>query len=134
MNDIEIKKLLSEIEADNSRELGLHKSAHVFSRRHRKNIERALYGENEAVNFAPFRRRIPLPLAVILIILALITIVGCGMLIHQTFRFIPNVGIISGSDTVIYGTDEPITLKKLDVTGISYVENEGEGKLYPFRL
>ena len=130
MNDVEIKKLLSEIEADNSRELGLHKSAHVFSRRHRKNIERALYGENEAVVLAPCRRRIPLPLAVILIILALITIVGCGMLIYQSFRFIPNVGIVSGSDTVIYGTDEPITLKKLDVTGISYVENEGEGKLY----
>ena len=130
MNNVEIKKLLSEIEADNSRELGLHKSAHVFSRRHRKNIERALYGENEALNFAPCRRRIPLPLAVILIILALITIVGCGMLIYQSFRFIPNVGIVSGSDTVIYGTDEPITLKKLDVTGISYVENEGEGKLY----
>ena len=130
MNDIEIKKLLSEIEADNSRELGLHKSAHIFTRAHEKRVCDAIYGESEAVNFAPCRRRIPLPLAVILIILALITIVGCGMLIYQSFRFIPNVGIVSGSDTVIYGTDEPITLKKLDVTGISYVENEGEGKLY----
>lgn len=130
MNDIEIKKLLSEIEADNSRELGLHKSAHIFTRAHEKRVCDAIYGKSEAVNFAPFRRRIPLPFAVILIILALITIVGCGMLIYQTFRFIPNVGIVSGSDTVIYGTDEPITLKKLDVTGISYVENEGEGKLY----
>ena len=130
MNDIEIKKLLSEIEADNSRELGLHKSAHIFTRAHEKRVCDAIYGKSEAVNFVPCRRRIPLPLAVILIILALITIVGCGMLIYQTFRFIPNMGIVSGSDTVIYGTDEPITLKKLDVTGISYVENEGEGRLY----
>lgn len=130
MNDIEIKKLLFEIEGDNSRELGLHKNAHVFSRRHRKNIEKALYGENEALNFAPCSRRLPLPLAIALLLLALLTIVGCGMLIYQTFKFVPNLGIVPGENVVIYGTDETISLTKVDVTNVSYVENGRDSALY----
>lgn len=129
MNDIEIKKLLSEIEADNSRELLAHKTAHIFSSEHRRRASETFYGVSEPIFTVP-RRRIPLWAAILIILLSVLTIVGCGVFIYQTFKFVPNMGIVSDNNVVIYGTDEPIMLKKMDVTGISYVENGGEGKLY----
>ncbi len=129
MNDLEIKKLLSEIEADNAAELCRAEKVHIFSAEHRKRASEAFYGVSEPIFTVP-RRRIPLWALVLILLLSILTIVGCGVFIYQTFKFIPNMGIVSESNVVIYGTDEPITLKKLDVTGISYVENDGEGKLY----
>ena len=130
MNKSEIKKLLSEIEADNAHELRLRKTAHSFSREHKKRTDYALYGSNDAIRLSPRRRRIPLWAAIAIILLSVLTVVGCGVIIYKNVKFIPSVGIVSESNAVIYGTDEPITLKKLDVTGVSYVENEGKGKLY----
>ena len=129
MNDIEIKKLLSEIEADNSRELRRAKKVHIFSGEHRKRVSEAFYGVSEPIFTVP-RRRIPLWALVLILLLSILTIVGCGVFIYQTFKFVPNMGIVSDNNVVIYGTDAPITLKKLDVTGISYVESDGKGKLY----
>ncbi|MBQ8403427.1 MAG: hypothetical protein IJX55_03255 [Clostridia bacterium] len=130
MNKSDIKKLLSEIEADNAAELRRAKKAHIFSAEHRKNISEAFYGKNEPMSFSMCRRRIPLPLAVLIILLSVLMIVGCGLLIYQTFKFVPNLGIVPGENVVIYGTDAPISLKKVDVTNVSYVENDGRGELY----
>ncbi|MBQ9745430.1 MAG: hypothetical protein IJW21_01235 [Clostridia bacterium] len=129
MNDFEIKKLLSEIEADNAAELRRAERVHIFSGEHRKRASEAFYGKRDPIFTVP-RRRTPLWALVLILLLSILTIVGCGVLIYQTFKFVPNMGIVSDNNVVIYGTDEPITLKKLDVTGISYVENGDEGKLY----
>lgn len=130
MNKTEIKNLLSEIEADNALELSLHKRAHIFTHAHEKRVCDAIYGESEQIYTPVRRRRIPLWAAILIILLSILTVVGCGVLIYQSVRFVPNMGIVSESNVMIYGTDAPITLQKIDVTGVSYVESGGEGKLY----
>lgn len=130
MNDLEIKKLLSEIEADNAAELRAHKTSHIFTQAHEKRVCDAIYGTS-TYTLKPMRiRRIPLWAAILIILLSILTIVGCGVLVYKNVKLVPNVGIVYESNAIIYGADTPITLQKLDVTGVSYVENDGSGKLY----
>ncbi|MBQ7338723.1 MAG: hypothetical protein IJW40_09770 [Clostridia bacterium] len=124
-----LNELLQEIEQDNVDLLSEADASHRFSfafERRALAVCRGAYAEHHR-SVRRRSRRIPLWVAVILVLLAAALVTGCAVVISRYFtRYIPFYGVVeSGSMAVMYSTTEPISTPTLEIETLLYVK-EGE--------
>ena len=110
--------LLKTLENDNVSALYADNTIHKFS----KNFERMALAVCRAENVPSHakiihRKRIPLWVAVLIVLLLAAMITGCAVAIyHNFFRSIPFIGVADqNDDVVLYSTTEHVVLKDLEV-------------------